>query len=251
LQRPRTRVLMQGGNHKAGANRNFGISQARGRYVCCLDADDTLAPTYIEKAVYLLERHGYHVVSGALEMVGGDQGQIDVMEAPHLEALLDSNQVLTCAVFRRALWEQAGGYRDVDQAISGYVFEDWAFWVRLAALGARFRNLHHDPMLRYRVHPVSLSRGKNVPPMSRQRELVKQMNLDILQSPAGSLARSRRNRSGTARPSHLRHQLSSIGRRQLRDLRRSSLHCHSWCWGVPNGCSAAWWHTWFKLAGGW
>ncbi len=32
LQRPRTRVLMQGGNHRAGANRNFGISQARGRY---------------------------------------------------------------------------------------------------------------------------------------------------------------------------------------------------------------------------
>ncbi len=131
-----------------------------------------------------------------MEMVGADQGQIAIMEAPDLEALLDSNHVLTCAVFRRVLWQQAGGYRDVDQGqFPGYVFEDWAFWVRLAALGARFRNLHHDPMLRYRVHPVSLSRGKNVPPMSRQRELVKQMNRDVLQSTPDIVLRSRQTAS--------------------------------------------------------
>ena len=195
LQRPRTRVLMQGPGHRVGANRNFGISQARGRYVCCLDADDTLAPTYIEKAVFLLERHGYDVVSSAVEMRGGDQGQMYTMEAPDLEALLDNNRVPTCAVFRRRLWEQAGGYRDVDPAISGHVHEDWVFWVRLAAQGARFRNLHHDAMLRYRVHGTSLSRGKDVLPMSRQREMVKQMNRDVLQPAADSVARSRRNAS--------------------------------------------------------
>jgi glycosyltransferase involved in cell wall biosynthesis/SAM-dependent methyltransferase len=195
LQRPRTRVLMQGPGHRVGANRNFGIGQARGRYVCCLDADDTLAPTYVEKAVFLLERHGYDVVSSAMEMVGGDQGRVVIMEAPDLEALLIDNQVLTCAVFRRSLWEQAGGYRDSDRAISGHVHEDWAFWVRLAAQGARFRNLHHDPMLRYRVHGTSLSRGKDVLPMSRQREMVKEMNRDVLQSVADSVARSKRNAS--------------------------------------------------------
>ncbi|HEY2401357.1 MAG TPA: glycosyltransferase, partial [Steroidobacteraceae bacterium] len=192
LQRPRTRVLMQGEGHGAGANRNFGISQARGRYVCCLDADDTLAPTYIEKALFLLERHGCDVVSSALEMVGDEQGQVNIMEQPDLNALLDSNQVLTCAVFRRSLWEQAGGYRDVDRAVSGHVHEDWAFWVRLASLGARFRNLSHDPMLRYRVHKASLSRDENMLPMSRQRELVRQINHDVLQPNDDRVALSRK-----------------------------------------------------------
>ena len=65
---------MQGGPHRPGANRNFGISQARGRYICCLDADDMLAPTYIEKAVFLLERHGYDAVSSAMELVGAERG---------------------------------------------------------------------------------------------------------------------------------------------------------------------------------
>jgi glycosyltransferase involved in cell wall biosynthesis/SAM-dependent methyltransferase len=192
LQRPRTRVLMQGSAHRPGANRNFGISQARGRYICCLDADDTLAPTYIEKTLFLLERHGYDVVSSAMEMVGEEHGPIYIMEQPDLAALLDGNQILTSAVFRRSLWEQAGGYRDADQGVSGHVHEDWVFWVRLAALGARFRNLHHDPLLRYRVHTASLSRGKHVLPMSRQRKIVRQVNGDVLQPIDDKIALSTR-----------------------------------------------------------
>ncbi len=186
LRRPRTRVLMQGLGHRVGANRNFGISQARGRYICCLDADDTIAPTYIEKAVFLLERHGYDVVSSALVMVGDRKGQYNLMEQPDLDAQLDENHVTTAAVFRRSFWSLAGGYRDTDPAVSGYVYEDWAFWVRLAALGARFRNLHHDPMLRYRVHHASLSRGNDVLPIAQQREMVRHMNRDVLQTVAGN-----------------------------------------------------------------
>ena len=192
LQRPRCRVLMQGGPHRAGANRNFGISQARGRYICCLDADDMLAPTYIEKAVFLLERHGYDVVSSAMKLMGSEQGQINIAEQPDLDALLDGNHVLTCAVFRRSFWEQAGGYRDVDPAVSGHLHEDWAFWIRLAALGARFRNLHHDAMLRYRVHTANLSRERHVLSMARQRQMVLQMNQDVLRSIPAKIAVSRR-----------------------------------------------------------
>jgi len=192
LRRPRTRILMQGRGHFTGANRNFGISQARGQYVCCLDADDTLAPTYIEKAVFLLERHGYDVVSSAIELVGEGQGQISIMEQPDLGALLDDNQVVTTAVFRRSLWEQAGGYRDVDRKVSGYVYEDWAFWIRLAALGARFINLHHDPLLHYRVRAGSLSRSNDVLSPERQRHAVRLMNRDLLGSVTASIARSRR-----------------------------------------------------------
>jgi glycosyltransferase involved in cell wall biosynthesis/SAM-dependent methyltransferase len=195
FERPRTRVLMQGAANWSGANRNFGISQARGRYICCLDADDTLAPTYIEKAVYLLERHGYDIVSGALEMTGLDQGVINILEEPDLRAMLDANNVLCCAVFRREFWERSGGFRDAERTSSGYVYEDWAFWLRLSALGARIRNLHHDPVLRYRVHGRSQSRGKDVPPLWRQRQLVRQMNEDVLDPIPELIVRSRQRTS--------------------------------------------------------
>lgn len=180
LKRPRTRVLLQETAQKVGVNRNLGIAEARGRYVCCLDADDELAPTYLEKAVFLLERHGYDVVSSALEMVGEKSGVVVILEKPDLGALLHANHVLTCAVFRRSLWKAAGGFRDLSDPAIGHVHEDWAFWIRLAALGARFRNLSRDPMLRYRVHAASLSQGADVLPILEQRQRVREANKDVL-----------------------------------------------------------------------
>ena len=35
--------------------RNAAISEARGEFICCLDAGDLIAPTYLEKAVLLLD----------------------------------------------------------------------------------------------------------------------------------------------------------------------------------------------------
>lgn len=190
LRRPRTQVLMQDVPHRVGANRNLGIAHARGRYICCLDADDTLAPTYIEKALFLLERHGYDVVSSGQQLVGEQTGTIIILEKPDLSAVLEGNHVLTSAVFRRAFWVMAGGYRDVADPEKGHVHEDWAFWVRLAALGARFRNLPEDPMLRYRVHGLSLSRRSDVLPMDQQRIKIRQANADVLKPASLMLARS-------------------------------------------------------------
>ncbi|WPB83356.1 glycosyltransferase [Sediminicoccus rosea] len=180
LAQDRVRVLFQDTPQPAGANRNFGISQARGHYVCCLDADDTLAPTYIEHALYLIERQGYDVVSCGLRRVGGDAGEYFPLEQPELRDLLEGNQVLTCALFRRALWEASGGFRDIERDAIGHVHEDWLFWVRLAALGARIRNLPRAPYLHYRVHPGSLSNAKDVLPVWQQRVLVQRANMDVL-----------------------------------------------------------------------
>lgn len=180
LDRSRVRVLMQGERHHVAANRNFGISYARGKYICCLDADDKLRPTYLEKAIFLLERHNFDVVSAAMEMFGTRTEILHIAERPDLEMLLQGNHCLTCAVFRRDLWERSGGFRDTDHTITGHVHEDWTFWVRLAALGARFINLARDPMLLYRVEGVSLSRSADVLPMDRQRELVRRMNADVI-----------------------------------------------------------------------
>ena len=180
LDRTRVRVLMQGDAHRAGANRNFGISQALGKYICCLDADDKLAPTYIEKSAYILENSQVDVVSAAQQCFGMDNSIYWVLTRPSLEDLLANNNVLTCAVFRRDLWERSGGFIDTDRKITGHVHEDWAYWVRLAALGARFYNMSRDPMLLYRVHSVSLSHSADVLSMSQQRSLIREINRDVI-----------------------------------------------------------------------
>ena len=185
LERGGTRVLFREGRHFVGSNRNFGIEHGRGRYVCCLDADDLLAPTYLEKAVFLLERWGYDLVSTSLRRFGEEEDVVALPRYPTLADLLRDNEVATCAVFRRELWERAGGYRD--QGLGGsYVYEDWQLWIRMAALGARVANLVDEPLFRYRVHSrQSLSQQEGtVPAMKEQRRLVGEANRDVLSESA-------------------------------------------------------------------
>jgi glycosyltransferase involved in cell wall biosynthesis len=176
LRRPGVRVLFQGGSRRVGENRNLGIRHARGRYICCLDADDRLQPTYIEKAVFLLERCGYDLVSSALRHFGDRHDVVPILQWPDLPRMLDANHVVTTAVFRRSFWDKAGGYQD--SGPEGQVHEDWRLWVRLAALGARMVNLPRDPMLLYRSHGHSLS--KLAMPMDAQRKMVRRLNADVL-----------------------------------------------------------------------
>jgi glycosyltransferase involved in cell wall biosynthesis/SAM-dependent methyltransferase len=210
LNRPRVRVIAQDGPHQVGANRNFGISQARGKYICCLDADDMLHPTYIEKSVFLLEAHGYDVVSTAVQFFGDRNDRGSILESPVLEDMLQENQVLTCAVFRRSLWSRAGGFRDVDLNVTGHVHEDWAFWTRLAALGARIININREALFLYRNHGASLSSRPELHPHDLQRALVRQLNEDVIGPVA--LARSREAAWQPRRPAQPLRNLTAPGR---------------------------------------
>jgi glycosyltransferase involved in cell wall biosynthesis len=55
-RRPRT-VVLRTTNQGLARARNFGLQHARGRFVSFLDADDLLRPTFLEKAVAVLERN--------------------------------------------------------------------------------------------------------------------------------------------------------------------------------------------------
>jgi glycosyltransferase involved in cell wall biosynthesis/SAM-dependent methyltransferase len=175
LERPRTRIIAQERPTLVGANRNFGVSQARGKYVCCLDADDILAPTYIEKAVFLLEACGYDAVSSAMRTFGDSDERVDILESPTLADMLYGNNMLTCAVFRRSFWRNAGGFRDADPDRMGFIYEDWLLWASMAALGARLHNMAHDYLFLYRQHGPSQSRRTaEMYPLEVHRALINQ-----------------------------------------------------------------------------
>ncbi|WP_341887416.1 glycosyltransferase [Variovorax sp. YR752] len=185
---PKLRLLLQDQPYRAGANRNFGISHARGKYICCLDADDRIAPTYIEKAVFMLEHSGYGVVSPGLQFFGDRSDVWTPHERPTLDMLLDGNNALTCAVYSKEFWRKAGGYRDTDPT-TGHVHEDWLFWVRLAALGARFIGIR-EPLFHYRSHGNTLSNRSDVLDNEIQKLLVRRFNDDVLTEDALQSVRS-------------------------------------------------------------
>lgn len=131
-------------NQGPSAARNLGISKASGRYICCLDADDHLAPTYLEKCVILLEANqGVRLAYTWVQLVG-DETRVVPSVNWHPDLLRYVNFLYISAVFYREDWCGAGGFQAGDH-------EDWDFWIHLATLGIRGQVIP-EPLFFYRKH---------------------------------------------------------------------------------------------------
>jgi glycosyltransferase involved in cell wall biosynthesis len=172
---PRTRFVYRAEPHLAGDNRNFGIDLARGRYVCCLDADDLLKPTYLEIAVFLAEFGGYDMVYPSV-CCFEDSDFRWLLCDPTWPEIADGNQASTVAIFRKEAWERVGGFRDWGKA-DKYVPEDWEFWVRLVGHGFRAKSIR-EPLMLYRVHHGGLWETRALP-IEGQRQAIREANPEL------------------------------------------------------------------------
>lgn len=143
------RVIEQPQSGLAAA-RNRGIAASAGEYFLPLDADNRLLPGFATEAVARLDADpAVGVVYGDRRELGARTGDV-VQPDLDLPRLLWSNYIDACAVVRRAVWDEAGGY---DAAFHDW--EDWDFWLGAAARGWRFVRLPR-PAFEYRIRPDSL-----------------------------------------------------------------------------------------------
>lgn len=111
--------------------RNTGIAAACGEYILPLDADDRMAPTYLEQAVAVLDRRPeVGIVYCQAEFFGAQSGPWQLPPFSLQEMLLH-NVVFASAMFRKADWQAVGGYKPSMK----YGWEDWEFWLSLLELG--------------------------------------------------------------------------------------------------------------------
>jgi glycosyltransferase involved in cell wall biosynthesis/SAM-dependent methyltransferase len=156
----RLRVVHQQ-NQGLAAARNKGAALAQGKYVLSLDADDRIGPTYLEKAVWVLENHPQYAFCYSLVQMFGVEDGIWKTEPFNLEKALRYNHVPTGAVFRREAWIEAGGFRD-----ELYGQDDWNFWITLGAKGWD-GCLIEEPLFFYRKHQTSM--WSNIEMAERER----------------------------------------------------------------------------------
>jgi glycosyltransferase involved in cell wall biosynthesis len=136
------------------AARNHGIDKAAGEYILPLDADDRIAPGYLEAAVRELEGDSQvGIVYGQVEFFGERQG-LWSQSVFSPERLLYENMIVASAVFRRADWKRVGGYRETMR----YGWEDWDFWLSLVELGCKVVKLP-EVVFHYRIRKNSMTRS--------------------------------------------------------------------------------------------
>ena len=151
-ERPRTRVFHTENRGLAKA-RNLLIAQARGEYLCSLDADDLLHPRYLEATV-AVPRHqsapDLRVVTTSNVRCGnaGVAGRGPV----RLPMLLCDDTVITAALVRRSAVVAMGGF---DEQMPSQGDEDWALWLALVESG-HLGTILPDVLFYYRQRPNSM-----------------------------------------------------------------------------------------------
>lgn len=161
----RVRVYEQP-NAGVSVARNHAIREAKGKYILPVDADDLISPGYIEKAVAVLESNAdVRVVGCRARMFGAVEKEWKLPTFSHA-LLARKNMIPVSSLFRRADWEQVGGFCEED------IFrEDWDFWLSLFELGGTYYRLD-DVGLFYRVLPHSRRAGAK----AKKRAIVEAIN---------------------------------------------------------------------------
>jgi glycosyltransferase involved in cell wall biosynthesis/GT2 family glycosyltransferase len=172
LERERSDIrVIRRHNRGLAAARNAGIEAARGEWVLPLDADDLLAPTYIERTLDAAHRCEADRPALVTTLVGVFQEypptRIWVSLGLERDLLGVLNVCSPCtALIRRSALEEVGGY---DQWLTSY--EDWDLYCTLAERG--FSSVVvPEPLFLYRQREGSMRREVGEPREHRYRTYI-------------------------------------------------------------------------------
>jgi len=164
---PKTRILYSE-NKGVSHARNLGIQEASGVYILPLDGDDKIAPTYIEKAVHVLETNArIGIVYCEADFFGTKTGKWE-LPTYRFPDILVGNCIFCTALFRKSDWAKVGGYKE--SMTTGW--EDWEFWLSLIEAGADVFQIP-ETLFYYRQAENSMSLRSKVNPQDLRKTLMR------------------------------------------------------------------------------
>lgn len=126
------RLISQPNSGQPAIARNRGISEAAGDYILPLDADDRISSEMLKECVALLDSRPDIGITYTDRQDFGDCSEIVIAQDYDFLTLRYVNQISCCALFRRDIWLQVGGYKT---NVKGC--EDWDFWIAAGFHGHR------------------------------------------------------------------------------------------------------------------
>jgi glycosyltransferase involved in cell wall biosynthesis len=127
---PRIRILRQE-NRGPAAARNTAFKCSTGRYVCLLDSDDLIEPTFLEKTIWFLESQPDFAFCNSWSVTFGHYEYLLTSGFERGKAHIKGNSGPFHSVIKREAYAAAKGF---DETIR-FGHEDWDFWLALASAG--------------------------------------------------------------------------------------------------------------------
>lgn len=139
-------------NGGLGNARNYGIERSKGTYILPLDSDNTVLPDFSKKAIRVFEKDKtIGVVHGHAQYFGEKTGVWKINPYDY-EQILIRNYIDACAIYKKSLWLQVGGY-DTEMPHQGH--EDWELWLAFGRIKTKFFHLNQITF-NYRVSKNSM-----------------------------------------------------------------------------------------------
>lgn len=122
-------------NGGLGSARNYGIEKSKGKFIVPLDSDNQIEKEFTKEAISIFkDNSNIGVVYGNAEYYGEKSGIWEVGPFD-LNRMLAHNYIDACAIYKKSLWEQVGGY---DENMPHQGHEDWSFWIALISIKVKF-----------------------------------------------------------------------------------------------------------------
>lgn len=160
-------TLIEQSNKGVAAARSIGIQKATQPYIVCLDADDKLAPQFIETLLPVIDAdRSLGIVYSGLTMFNETQASLSNYPPPFdwEKQAQDTNPPANCipsaCLFRRDMWLRAGPHKQ--EYAPG---EDAEFWTRGLSIGYDARKVTDAGLFWYRLHGDSASRRLQYKPI--------------------------------------------------------------------------------------
>lgn len=125
-----TQYLFNSKNSWSATTRNNAVKASSGKYIVCLDSDDTIEPDFLTYSS--LAFAAYPNTSWVYPSVRkfGYRNKIDLVPNFSAKKLFLNNYLVITSPMKRELWEKLGGQKSINLYQKIKLFEDWDFWQR-------------------------------------------------------------------------------------------------------------------------
>lgn len=153
-------------NSGVAVARNRGVSESSGEYIVCLDADDRIDKEFIRACVEALDADPTLGIAYTGLLAVEPDGKQTVSSWPPQYNFDDMvyekgiNQIPTCCMFRKKMWERLGGYRS-RYCPNGAGSEDAEFWLRAGLYGFPGKKVTDAPLFLYSYKSGRVSGDKD------------------------------------------------------------------------------------------